>query len=322
MRSGAQKTLEYRVLGRTGLKVSAVSLGTVGLGLEYGIRAPGGSCRPPEAEALALLREAAGAGINFFDTAPGYGESERLLGRFLPEAPGCFVATKVPVPKDADGALLGGPAARRAVEASVEASLRALGRNVLDVVQVHNATVEAVSRGEVAEALQSARRQGKVRFLGASVYTGEEALAVIAAGCFDVLQVPYNLLDQRMAEKVFPAAKAAGVGIVVRSAFLKGALTEKARWLPPELAPLKRAAERAAGDFGASWDSLPELALRFCLSDPRVSTTLTGAQSAEELSRSLAAAAAGPLPEELLAKAAGFALSDDRLLNPSRWPAA
>ena len=81
-----------------------------------------------------------------------------------------------------------------------------------------------------------------------------------------------------------------------------------------------RVTERAAKDFGVSWGSLPEFALRFCLSDPRVSTILTGAQTAEELSRSLAATAVGPLPEDLLARAAGLALSDDRLLDPSRWP--
>ncbi|MCL5966100.1 MAG: aldo/keto reductase [Deltaproteobacteria bacterium] len=314
--------MEYRHLGRTDLRVSAISLGTVALGLDYGIRAPGDFGRPPETEALALVRQAVDAGINLFDTAPGYGESERLLGRFLPEAHHCYVATKVPAPKDASGVLLHGAAVHRAVEASLESSLRVLRRDTLDIVQIHNATVETVSRGEFAEALLSARQQGKVRFLGASVYTGEEALAVISAGCFDVVQVPYNLLDQRMAENVFPAANAAGVGIIVRSAFLKGALTEKAQWLPSELAPLRRAAERAARDLGVSWDSLPELALRFCLSDRRVSTILAGAQTAEELSRSLAATTAGPLPEELLARAARLALSDDRLLNPSRWPAA
>ena len=272
--------MEYRLLGRTDLRVSAISLGTVALGLEYGIRAPGAFGRPPETEALALMRQAADAGINLFDTAPGYGESERIVGRFLAEATNCRVATKVPVPRDAAGCLLAGAAVRRATEASLESSLRVLRRDALDIVQIHNATVEAISRGEIAEALLSARQQGKVRFLGASVYTGEEALAVISAGFFDALQVPYNLLDQRMAENVFPAAK----------------------------------------DFGVSWGSLPEFALRFCLSDPRVSTILTGAQTAEELSRSLAATAVGPLPEDLLARAAGLALSDDRLLDPSRWP--
>ena len=312
--------MEYRLLGRTDLRGSAISLGTVALGLEYGIRAPGAFGRPPETEALALMRQAADAGINLFDTAPGYGESERIVGRFLAEATNCRVATKVPVPRDSAGCLLAGAAVRRATEASLESSLRVLRRDALDIVQIHNATVEAISRGEIAEALLSARQQGKVRFLGASVYTGEEALAVISAGFFDALQVPYNLLDQRMAENVFPAAKAAGVGIIVRSAFLKGVLTERAQWLPSELAPLRRAAERAAKDFGVSWGSLPEFALRFCLSDPRVSTILTGAQTAEELSRSLAATAVGPLPEDLLARAAGLALSDDRLLDPSRWP--
>jgi aryl-alcohol dehydrogenase-like predicted oxidoreductase len=292
----------------------------VSLGVEYGIPAPGEYGRPIEEDALSLLRRAAEHGVNLFDTAPGYGESERLLGVFLRSNPGCHVATKVPVPKDASGGVLRGASLRRAVLESLEGSLRALRRDALEVVQIHNATVEVVREGEIADALLAAKREGKVRFLGASVYTEGEAMAVIDAGCFDVIQVAYNLLDQRMAERVFPAAGRSGVGIIVRSALLKGALTAKGEWLPSGLAPLRLAAERAKDALGGTWRSLEEAALRFCLSSPVVSTVLTGARTGEELERSLAAAEAGPLPEELLSLTPGLALDDDRLLNPSRWP--
>jgi len=311
--------MEYGQLGRTGMRVSRLSLGTVSLGVEYGIPVPGEYGRPSEEKALLLLRRAAEHGVNLFDTAPGYGESERLLGSFLRSNPGCHVATKVPVPKDATGGVLREISLRRAVRESLEGSLRALRRDALDLVQIHNATVEVVREGEIAGALLAAKREGKVRFLGASVYTEEEALAVIDAGCFDVIQVAYNLLDQRMAERVFPASGRSGVGIIVRSALLKGALTGKGEWLPSGMAPLRLAAERAKDALGGTWGSLEKAALRFCLSSPFVSTVLTGARTVEELEQSLAAAAAGPLPAELLALAPGFALDDDRLLNPSRW---
>ncbi len=312
--------MKFGPLGRTGLMVSGLSLGTVSLGIEYGIEAPGGHGRPSEADALSLLRNAAEEGINFFDTAPGYGDSERLLGVFLRSAPGCLVATKVPVFKDAGGDQLRGGALRRAVLASLEGSLTALRREALDVVQIHNATVDVVRRGELSDALLDAKRQGKVRFLGASVYTEAEALAIVGAGCFDVLQIAYNLLDQRMAGKAFPAAERAGVGIVARSAFLKGALSAKAEWLPLGLAGLRAVAERARDAMGGSWEALESAALRFCLSATPVSTVFVGPRTSEELGRSLAAAAAGPLPEELLARAAGLAMDDERLLNPSLWP--
>lgn len=312
--------MKYGPLGRTGLMVSGLSLGTVSLGIEYGIEAPGDHGRPSEADALSLLRNAAEEGINFFDTAPGYGDSERLLGIFLRSNPGCLVATKVPVFKDAGGDQLRGAALRRAVLTSLEGSLTALRREALDVVQIHNATVDVVRRGELPDALLDAKRQGKVRFLGASVYTEAEAQAVVGAGCFDVLQIAYNLLDQRMAGKVFPAAERSGVGIVARSAFLKGALSAKAEWLPPGLAGLRAAAERARDAMAGSWEALESVALRFCLSAAPVSTVLVGPRTPEELGRSLAATAAGPLPEELLVRAAGLAMDDERLLNPSLWP--
>jgi aryl-alcohol dehydrogenase-like predicted oxidoreductase len=308
-------------LGRTGLNVSAVSFGTVSLGLEYGIAAPGDHGKPPESDVAALLRRAVESGINFFDTAPGYGDSERLLGELLPPRWPGYIATKVPVPRDPAGRMVHGAALVREVRKSMETSLRVLRRPALDVLQIHNATVETIARGEMAEVLRDAREEGLVRFLGASVYTEAEALAVIDAGVFDVLQVAYNVLDQRMAEKVFTAAERAGTGIVVRSALLKGALTSKAKWLPAELSLLRAGAERAMDALAGTWESLPEAALRFCLSTQRVSTVLAGIRTARELDQALGAAEAGPLPEDRMERTRNLALQDERLLNPVSWPA-
>ena len=308
--------MKYRELGRTGLTVSAISLGTVSLGLDYGINAPGQFGRPDEMSAIRLLRQAAERGINFIDTAPAYGTSERLVGCALGPNPHVIIATKIPAPAPVENI-------RQAVDASIEASRLALARQTLDVVQIHNATADMVSREEILEALVSARRRGVVRFIGASVYGEENALAVIESGHFDVLQIAFNALDQRMAAKVLPAANAAGVGVVVRSALLKGALTSKAQWLPGPLETLRIAAERARDLLAdGSWDALPEAATRFCLSFPSVSSVLTGARTVEELDVAIDAEAAGPLSAQLLAGTAGLALDEERLLNPSYWPIA
>ncbi len=312
--------MNYRLLGKTGLRISIVALGTVSLGVEYGIEVPGEFGRPTEAEAIRLLQQAADAGINLFDTAPAYGKSEQLLGVALGSHHECYLATKVSVPIDSNGNPMHGPGLRQAVLYSLESSLRALQRDVLDIVQIHNATLDVIAQGEMAQVLLDAQQQGKVRFLGASVYTEAEALAVIEADYFDMLQVAYNVLDQRMARRVFSAAEQAGVGIMVRSAFLKGALTAKARWLPPELTELRQAAERSKDVLGGSWRSLPEMALRFCLSAPQVATVLVGARTIQELKQALAAAESGTLPEEVLARTPSLALTDEHLLNPSYWP--
>jgi len=118
-----------------------------------------------------------------------------------------------------------------------------------------------------------------------------------------------------------PAAEAAGIGVIVRSAFLKGALTPKAQWLPESLAPVRDAAARVRDLLaGGSWERLPDAAMRFCLSAPHIASVLTGARTLAELDAALAAEAAGPLDPSMLAAAAALALADERLLNPSYWP--
>jgi aryl-alcohol dehydrogenase-like predicted oxidoreductase len=291
-----------RTLGRTGLQVSAIGFGTVSLGIDYGIAAPGEFGRPSDGASIAVLRSALARGVTFYDTAPAYGESERLLGEAL--GPEAVIATKITVGEDVDRSL---------------ARSRERLKRPPEIVQIHNATVEILREGRLLSSLAAARDRGAFRFIGASVYTEAEALAAIECGV-DVLQVAYNLLDQRMAARVFPAAQKAGVGVLVRSAFLKGALTEKAAHLPDSLRELRDAADRARRTLGVDWQGLPQVALRFCLSHPAISTVLFGARTASELEAALAALAEGPLPADALERCGGLALTDDRLLNPARWP--
>jgi len=311
----------YRTLGRTGLKISALSLGTVSLGVNYGIEAPDQFGRPQYDEALGLIAEAANCGINLFDTAPNYGESERLLGRALKDHNDCLFATKVSVPRDEKKQVISGKPLSEFIEKSLRRSLEELQRDTLDIVQIHNATADVLEQGEMTETLLRLKEKGMIRCIGASVYTEDEARAVLSAGCFDVLQVAYNILDRRMEKKVFPATKENGVGILTRSALLKGALTYKAQWLPKELSELKNAVENMKEEAtNDSWDQLQETAIRFCLSSPYVDSVLIGPRTRQELQFALASQDKGPLPEELLKTLSTFQLQEDRLLNPSFWP--
>jgi aryl-alcohol dehydrogenase-like predicted oxidoreductase len=282
------------------------------LGVDYGIETPGGFGCPERDEAKRLILWAADAGINLFDTAPAYGASESLLGETLARKRDCLIATKVAAPPATNAGSI-----TRLIQQSLETSLRQLRRDVLDIVQIHNATVTMLADGDVPAALLAARRDGKIRLLGASVYTAEEALAVIASGQFDVLQVAYNLLDQRMAERVFAAAAESGVAVVLRSALLKGALTEKSQWLPAELLPLRRQVETLKHQV-ADWDDLARLAYRFCLSVPEASSILVGARTIPELDLALAAMRAGALEPDVRARYLRRGL-DEPWLNPTQW---
>lgn len=312
--------MRQRTLGRTGLEVSALGFGTVEIGLDYGIRVPGEYGRPDEATAVRLLRDAVDAGITFYDTAPGYGEAERILGVALSGDTDCVIATKVPVLLGDDGERLRGRALRDAIRRSIAGSSRALKRPVLDVLQIHNATVDLLSEGEVTEALLAAREAGEAQFLGATVYSEADAMAVIEAGCYDVLQIQYSVLDQRASAVVFPAVRAAGVAIVARSALLKGVLTRKALSLPDGMRPLRDSATAVMRDIAGSWDALPQAALRFSLSSEDVSVVLAGIRTSDELAVAIQAEAAGVLPTVALEAAGAHGLSDPRLLDPSEWP--
>ncbi len=315
--------MEQRNLGNRGPLISLLGLGTVELGMDYGLPAPGEFGRPSEKDAVAILRRALDLGVTFFDTAPGYGDSERLVGLALGDKPEAIIATKVNVPRTPEGELLSGKRLSEAVEASLTRSLALLGRERLDVVQIHNATEEVLRRGELLESLVRAREKGILRSTGVSVYSETEALMAVDSGSCDVIQVAFSLLDQRQAARTFPAAHDAGVGLILRSVFLKGALTPKAEFLPSHLAGLGTAA-RAARDAlaGGSWPELTSVAIRFALSQPEASGVLVGVRSLEELEAACAVAGTGPLSEREMAIARGLAIGEERLLNPSHWGVA
>ena len=309
--------MRYAELGESGLKVSRIGVGTAAFGVErYGIPTPGED-RVDASSALEMIREAVAGGVNFFDTAPGYGPSESLLAQALAQHPECIIATKVPVPDGIDS--MTRAELRKMVDASLEASRRALRRDVLDVVQIHNATAQVLRVGHLVECLERARERGEVRYIGASVYGPEAAMAAIRTGQIQVLQLAVSLLDQRMCGGVLAEAGREGVGVLTRSALLKGALTKRAKWLPESLRRVAEASARAVKSLGTTWDELPSMALRFCLSLDSAHTVLVGTRSGAELQACLAAEAAGPLPADVLQVAHGLALDDEQLLNPSFW---
>jgi aryl-alcohol dehydrogenase-like predicted oxidoreductase len=205
------------------------------------------------------------------------------------------------------------------VESSVIASLKNLQRDYIDILQVHNLTVEALSKTDITEILAEIKKNGMARFIGATVYSEAESLAMLETEKYDSLQPAFSILDQRQSTIALPAAKAAGVGVMARSSLLKGALTPKGRWLPDELNGLRQAVEDVVLQLKCSWKELPEIATRYCLSMPFIDSILIGVRTREELTAALEAERKWVLDTELLAKGAALGLSDENLLNPSKW---
>jgi L-galactose dehydrogenase/L-glyceraldehyde 3-phosphate reductase len=318
--------IEKRALGRTGEQVSVL---TFGCGAVGGLMVKGDAAEQERAAALALEH-----GVNFFDTAPGYGDgvSEINLGKLLKKLkPKALIGTKVRIPS----------ADRRRIAASINAaleeSLKRMGRDSVDLYQLHNpltpdASGETVTAaqvlGDVVPAFQKLRDAGKIRYLGFTAL-GDigEIDKVVAAGVMDSAQICLNALNPSPVETLpanYPAqdyrrlmvrAQEKGIGSICIRVLAGGALSGEMErhprgWavVPPigSGSDYARDVERARRfkplvDEGHA-GSLTELAIRYALAQPSLSTTQVGVATYEQVAGAIDAIEKGPLPAAALTR--------------------
>jgi aryl-alcohol dehydrogenase-like predicted oxidoreductase len=322
----AEETMEYRILGRTGVRLSVLGFGCGAVG---GLMVRGAPADQERAAARALER-----GINYFDTAAAYGDgaSETNLGRVLKALrPEIFLSTKFTIGPEDRGRIA------QAIAASLEASLARLGRDHIDLFQLHNRIADdgadrplppAVVLGEVVPALERLRRHGKIRFFGITALGDTAALQqVVDAGAFDSAQVIYNLLNPSAGIAVPPGfpgqdfalllarAHAAGMGTIGIRVLAGGALSGSEARHPIGVAQLEPIASgpdyrtdvartRALDCVVAAGHaaSLIEAGLRFAITNPNLTTTLVGTSTIEQLDTALNAIENGTLPPAAIAE--------------------
>ena len=267
--------------GKTNLHVTRLALGGYPFG---GVnRARGWDPFTPDGRAMAIrtIHAALEAGITLIDTAPGYGNgnSESIVGEATQGRRDTFtLATKV--------GYHGSPAD---VTASVEASLRRLRTDVIDVIQFHggmytNAEVHHILHEGLLDALLELREQGKARFIGFTVEEPWTAKPLIASGAFDVMQVRYNVIYQSAALHVLNEAQAADMGISVMRPLTSGIMQRMASYLAPEWQKRR---------------DLYEVALKFVLADSRVHVANVGMRWPEEVAKNVAVASAFEPPFDM-----------------------
>lgn len=293
--------MNYRLLGRTGIKVSELGLGALEIGRPWGIRSasdPG--LPPPEPEAERFLNHLLDAGVNLIDTAAAYWASEERIGKFLSHRRDEFIlATKWGEWCNEDGSVYDYSA--EAMWTFLESSLQKLRTSVIDLYQIHSAPLDVLNCDDVIEAMQKARDQGKVRFLGVSCGQ-REAIAAIETGIFDVIQISYSILDLSMEEKALSVALQSKVGVLIKDGLAAGRLTPRAEALGDDQADLKARVLRLR-DLAEGWGmTLPEMALRFVLSNPAVSSVIAGTRSSAHLDENIKAADGRGLTPEQLAR--------------------
>lgn len=206
--------------------MSELCLGTVQLGMKYGVKNELGR-QPTEEESFVVLRAAKEGGIDFLDTASVYGEAETLLGHFGVEQAGFHVISKLRPWGTQEND-------QKTVVLEIESSLRRLKMQNLYGYMLHRA--EDMNREAVVQGMVTAKKEGLVKHIGVSVYEPEEALRVVQSGVWDMIQIPYNVLDQRLDETdFFEIAKKNHVKVFARSAFLQGLLLMEPDRLPSHL---------------------------------------------------------------------------------------
>lgn len=303
--------MEYRILGRTGLKVSSMGLGSGGpsqFGQRSGI---------PEAEIHRLVRVALDEGINLFDTSAAYGESEALLGRALEGSrrENYYLATKFPPHEERTGGPFRGA---QEMQESLERSLRRLKVESLDLFQFHGVRPEdyQVVCEELVPAAEKLRKEGKFRFLGVSERYATDGgghsmlLQALKDGHFDTIMVGYNLLNPSAEREVLPLAAQKNIGVLVMCAVRRVlASPDRIREL---IADLKGRGiidrDSLPDDNPLGWlvqgevDSIPAAAYKFVHAHPAVSCLLSGTSRIEHLRANLAAVLGPPLPEAGMAR--------------------
>ena len=265
--------MNYRRLGRTELQVSEIGLGTSHNFMHMASNDP--------ARCDEIVRECLSCGINFFDTAPIYGESERVLGEALAGSREKIVlATKV------------WESSATAARASIERSFRRLRTDVIDLLQIHN----MASWREVTPVMQEYQREGRIRHLGITDRRPgnyPELIEAMKTGAYDAIQIPYYLGEVACREEVLPLAQEMDLGVIVMRPFshLKSGL------LGPG-GSIARMPELNAHHVGTPGQAL----LKYLLSDERVSSVIPATGRAGRMSENAAASGGGSLPPDVCAR--------------------
>lgn len=321
--------MRYRRVGKTGWEISEVSLGTYPLG--GALQTSGSYWSGPATygavsldTAVKTIHAGLGAGLNFIDTAPVYGEAEKYISTALKKAPGkagarrVYVGTKCgehvrPVPG-------GGPPelardfSRRALEESVNKSRDRLGVDKIDVVLLHSPNDNELVEHPLG-LLVELRDRGVIAYVGESARNVDRALHLVEKdGRADFVQIAFNLLDPKPTRGLLQRAGERGVGILVRSplasGFLTGELTAEHQFKPDDhrSTMTRESIRKQAGQANSfAWlveekiaSSMSEAALRYILSFPEISAVIPGAMNEVEMLANLAISDRGPLPVEAL----------------------
>jgi len=284
--------------GRTGLRVTRLGFGA----MEIRDKVCWNGRAVTEKQVESLLNAVLDAGINFIDTSQDYGRSEEFIGRFLAKRRSeFFLATKCgcTMKKKEDGTYETPHVwTKENCLRGLNQSLTLLKTDVIDVMQLHNPSVEECENGKLVEALQEMKKSGKVRYIGIST-TLPHLPVYLKWGVFDTFQIPYSGLQREHENSITDSAKA-GIGTIIRGGVAKGEFgispnANADKW--------KKFEEAKLDELRSQGESRTAFMLRFTLSHPHIQTIIAGTLIPEHLQENVKAAQSGPLSEGVYAEA-------------------
>jgi len=310
--------MKKRKLGRTGIEVSEIAFGGVEIGIPYGIGVNSEADMLSRNEAVELLHEALDKGINFFDTARLYGESESIMGQaFYDRRDKVILSTKCKHFKDNDGNIPAYNPLKNIIETSLEESLQHLKTDYVDIFMLHQADETILDNSDVKEIFTKLKASGKVRAIGASTYNAEETRKSIEKS-WDVVQFPFNLMDQRQGQN-FQYAEEMGTGIVIRSVLMKGLLSDKGRNLHPALHEVEEHIKKFRELLTDEIIEVSTLATKFALCFSEVSSVLVGIDRSIYLDKAIDSVSGRSLDQHTLSKAKNLAYANPEFLDLPKW---
>jgi aryl-alcohol dehydrogenase-like predicted oxidoreductase len=311
--------MNHRTFGKTNVKISDIGFGAWAIGGGWGPQA--------DDESIKALNTAIDLGVNFIDTAAGYGggRSEKIIAKVLDERKmrdKIFVATKTP---PANGPWPPSPYchwqdrySEKYLRENVEQRLANLKSDHIDLLQLHTWTRAWNDDPQPLLILKKLQTEGKIRFIGVSTPEQDQncVIQLMRDGMIDAVQVIYNIFEQEPAAQLLPAAKQANVGIIVRVAFDEGSLTGKFTsqtkfpdgdfrnnyFAGDRLERSIRRVDELRKDLDGSGYTLPQAALRFALDHPAVSTVIPGIRNVSQAQLNCAVSDLKPLSQDLMHK--------------------
>jgi aryl-alcohol dehydrogenase-like predicted oxidoreductase len=290
-------SLPKAILGRTGLSVTRLGFGAMEI---RGSRIWGG--RPvTEEQAKTILHAVLDSGINFIDTANDYGRSEEFIGKFISSRRSeFFLATKCGCHvtyKDEKTDETPHIWTRDNLFRGLHESLERMKTDYVDIMQLHNPSVEDCEKGDLVAVLKEMKQQGKVRFTSIST-TLPHLPTYIQWGVFDTFQIPYSALERTHEDWITRVAEA-GIGIIIRGGVARGeegvGLGRPDRW--------QKFTDAHLDDLLTPGESRTSFLLRYTLAHPHADTIIIGTLHPEHLAENVAAVQKGPLPAEVYAEA-------------------